>query len=116
MKLDHRADLDTGYLQTLMDQLESRSPQRVTDIQNLLTQIEALTAIEDDISASALEEGAVTEKTVFHEHSTKYAGNVNVVVQDTRRQKANSFRQRIRRYLDPHGYLHRYSGVGRLIH
>ena len=113
--LDSTADHPTSILETLMNQLQSRHPERVEQVQDLLEKIEALKEIEDDISAKALDFGTVKSVSSYLEGSKTYQDNLKGVSDSTRRDKLRSFRQRIRRYLDQHGYLARYNGVGRAI-
>jgi len=113
--LDSRADESSGYLQTLMTQLESRSPTRVDQIQELLDKIEELKAIDEDISSDQLDAGAVASLESYLEGKVAYHENSRAIADTIRNNKLDSLRQRIRRYLDPYGYLNRLSGVGRAI-
>lgn len=113
--LDIRADEPVGYLQTLMNQVESRHPDRITKIQALLDKIEALQELEDDISPDTIDEIGVASRESYLEGSESYHANAQAIKDNTRRQKMGGFRQDIRRYLDPHGYLARVRGVGRAI-
>jgi hypothetical protein len=113
--LDSRADESSGYLQTLMTQLESRSPTRVGQIQELLEKIEELKEIDEDISSNQLDSGAVASLESYLEGKVSYHQSSRAIADTIRNDKLDSLRQRIRRYLDPYGYLNRLSGVGRAI-
>ncbi|MGL5719353.1 MAG: hypothetical protein ACRCYP_00945 [Alphaproteobacteria bacterium] len=113
--LDIRADEPIGYLQTLMNDLERRSPDRITKIQALLDKIEALQELEDDISPNTIDESGVASRESYLEGAESYHTNAQAIRDNTRREKLGGFRQDIRRYLDPHGYLARVKGVGRAI-
>lgn len=115
LQLDMRADLPLGILEQLMQQMTIYAPARIIEVQELLVKIRDLSVLEDEITPEALAVGMLKqeESTLFG--SVTYQDNHRRLLDDARREKMRSFRQRIRRYLDPCGYLARYNGVGRAI-
>lgn len=115
LRLDMTADRSTSILVTLMNQLTSLSPTRIPQIQDLLLKIEALQDIENSIEEDELNQGTIKSRNSYLEGSITYQDNLAGITDSIRREKMGAFRQRIRRYLDPYGYLARYNGVGRAI-
>ena len=119
LKLTTAMDESTSPLQSLMTDLDRRDAQngsdRATQIQALLSSLETLQASLDDTSTEALQADSIQE---FHHEDyfrIQFRGDINSTAGATSVRKAKELRQRIRRLIDPHGYLQRYTGVGRAI-
>jgi hypothetical protein len=108
-------DKPTSMLQSLMTRLESESATRVEQIQELLNKIEAIKDFHENGDDKTLELGILKSKDSYLEGSVTYQDNLKGILDEDRSEKLRRFRQRIRRWLDPHNYLARYSGVGRAV-
>ena len=119
-------DNAVGVLATLMTNLERRDTANNTDragqIRVYLRRIESA---DDDLLSldtavlQAAQDGPITEKTVNDQYSVQYGGGGSGTGGQTTEalqlERLNTMRNRIRRWLDPYGYLARYIGVGRAI-
>jgi hypothetical protein len=108
-------DRPTSMLQSLMTRLESQSPTRIEQIQDLLDKIEAIKEAHENGDDSALELGIIKSQDSYLEGSVTYQDNLKAILDEDRLERSRRFRQRIRRWLDPYNYLARYSGVGRAV-
>lgn len=113
--LTSQADRPTSMLQSLMTRLVSESPTRIEQIQELLDKIEAIKDEDENAVKTPVQQGLIKSMDSYLEGSVTYQDNVKAVIDEDRLEILRRYRQRIRRWLDPHGYLARYNGVGRAI-
>lgn len=98
-----------------MTRLESESPTRIEQIQELLDKIEAIKDEDENAVKTPVQKGLIKSRDSYLEGSVTYQDNVKAVIDEDRLEILRRYRQRVRRWLDPHGYLARYNGVGRAI-
>jgi hypothetical protein len=98
-----------------MVRLASESPTRVEQIQELLDKIEEIQDEHDNGVKTPVMQGLIKSMDSYLESSVTFQDNVKSIIDGNRLENLRRFRQRIRRWLDPHNYLVRYNGVGRAV-
>ncbi len=113
-----------SLLATLMIDVELRDTTNSTDragqIRLLVDKIESAQDSLDSIDDAVLTEtqkGPITEETVVDHYTRQYGSGSGggQTTEGMKIERLNNMRQRIKRLLDPYGYLNRYRGVGRAI-
>ena len=113
--LTSQADRPTSMLQSLMTRLVSESPTRIEQIQELLDKIEGIKDEDENAVKTPVQQGLIKSMDSYLEGSVTYQDNVKAIIDEDRLEILRRYRQRIRRWLDPYGYLAQHNGVGRAI-